>query len=383
MIGVYFSGTGNSRYAVELFCKEYDQEAEVFSIEDANVTEAVKGADMLVFAYPVQYSTVPKILRDFICDNSGLWKNKKIFIIATMGLFSGDGAGVLGRLLQSCGAEILGGLHLKMPDSIGDEKVLKRSLQKNKALVKAAEQKVRKAAIRLKSGKPTQEGIGVWYRLAGFFGQRLYFGHKTKHYSDRLCIDENKCVGCGKCEKLCPMNNIKIVDKKVVQNNRCTMCYRCINHCPGQAMTLLGKAVVEQRVIEKYLDIRKGEELPGYKAKSFSIPYNGGEIWIEHLDGIYGYEELVLSKLKRDIKLFTRPSATSYICFVFDETTVTERITEAVIDSILEQGKHFVKIAFVGLDRKNKQTLKKKLQDESFSINFLEGLEDAKQWLLK
>ena len=58
---------------------------------------------------------------------------------------------------------------------------------------------------------------------------------------------------CGKCEKLCPMNNIKIVDNKVVQNNQCTMCYRCINNCPKQAMTLLGKNVVEQSVIEKYL----------------------------------------------------------------------------------------------------------------------------------
>lgn len=68
--------------------------------------------------------------------------------------------------------------------------------------------------------------------MAGFFGQRLYYGHKTKNYSDKLRVDEDKCIGCGKCEKLCPMNNIKIVDKKVVQNNRCTMCYRCINKLP-------------------------------------------------------------------------------------------------------------------------------------------------------
>lgn len=50
--------------------------------------------------------------------------------------------------------------------------------------------------------------------MAGFFGQRLYLGHKTKNYSDKLHVDEDKCIGCGKCEKLCPMNNIKIVDKK-------------------------------------------------------------------------------------------------------------------------------------------------------------------------
>lgn len=253
MVGIYFSGTGNSKYAAERFCSEYDKEAKAFSIEDENVIRAVKGEELLVFAYPVQYSTVPKILRDFIIDNKELWANKKVFVIATMGLFSGDGAGVLGRLLHKYGAEILGGLHLKMPDSIGDEKILKRPLELNRRLVKEAEQKIRKAAELLKSGKPTREGIGILWRMAGFFGQRLYFGHKTKKYSDKLRIDEDKCIGCGKCEKLCPMNNIEVVGKKVVQKNRCTMCYRCINHCPRQAMTLLGKAVVEQSVIEKYL----------------------------------------------------------------------------------------------------------------------------------
>ena len=50
-----------------------------------------------------------------------LWSNKKIFVICTMSLFSGDGSGVLARLLQKYGAEIVCGVHLKMPDSIGDE----------------------------------------------------------------------------------------------------------------------------------------------------------------------------------------------------------------------------------------------------------------------
>ena len=253
MVGIYFSGTGNSRYAVELFCNEYDEPAKAFSIEDDNAIEAVKSDEMLVFAYPVQYSTVPKILRDFIIENKELWENKKVFVIATMGLFSGDGAGILGRLLQQYGAEIIGGLHLKMPDSIGDEKVLKRSLEKNKELVKKAKQKISKSVQLLKSEKPTQEGIGRLYLMAGFFEQRLHFGHKTKNYSDKLRVDKDKCIGCGKCEKLCPMNNIKIVDKKVVQNNQCTMCYRCINYCPKKAITLLGKEVIEQSVIEKYL----------------------------------------------------------------------------------------------------------------------------------
>lgn len=252
MIGIYFSGTGNSKYAVEFFCREYDKETSVFSIEDSEAPAAIKKADMLVIGYPVQYSTVPKILRDFVSEHKELWMDKKVFVIATMGLFSGDGSGILGRLLHKYGAEVVGGLHLKMPDSIGDEKALKRPLDKNRELVREAEQKIKDSVKQLKEGHPTKEGIGPFYRIAGFFGQRLYFGHKTKNYSSKLKIDSDKCVGCGSCVKLCPMDNLSMNEGKAVASDRCTMCYRCINKCPKQAITLLGKRVVEQSVIEKY-----------------------------------------------------------------------------------------------------------------------------------
>lgn len=253
MTGIYFSGTGNSKYAATLFCRKYDKEAGVYSIEDGEVITALRDADMIVFAYPVQFSTVPKIVRDFVIANRKLWKGKKVFVIATMGLFSGDGAGMLGRLLESYSAEVTGGLHLKMPDSIADEKALKRPPEKNKELVRQAGLKIRKSVRRMKEGHPTQEGMSLLYRMAGFFGQRLYFGHKTKEYSSKLKIDNEKCIGCGKCVKLCPMKNITMVKQKAVPDKRCTMCYRCINKCPRQAITLLGKRVIEQCAIEKYL----------------------------------------------------------------------------------------------------------------------------------
>ena len=130
MLGIYFSGTGNSKRAAEVFCAEYDKSTRVLSIEDDSVIEAVKKEDELVFSYPVQYSTVPKILRDFIAENKDLWNDKKVFVICTMGMFSGDGAGVLGRLLKKYGATVTGGLHLRMPDSICDEKALKKPFEK-------------------------------------------------------------------------------------------------------------------------------------------------------------------------------------------------------------------------------------------------------------
>lgn len=253
MVGIYFTGTGNSKYALEVFLRVYDSDCKAFSIEDDNAIKNIKEHKEIIFSYPVQYSTVPKILRDFIKKNNQLWRNKKVFVIATMGLFSGDGAGVLGRLLQSYGAEIIGGLHIKMSDSIADERVLKRPLEKNIQLIKNAEIKLEKAVYNFKEGKPPQEGLGTIHRIFGFLGQRLLFGNKTKNYTDKLRIDTKKCVACGKCVKICPMKNIELVDNTVKQNNQCTMCYRCVNYCPKKAITLLGKKVIEQSVIDKYL----------------------------------------------------------------------------------------------------------------------------------
>jgi Pyruvate/2-oxoacid:ferredoxin oxidoreductase delta subunit/flavodoxin len=253
MLGIYFTGTGNSRYVLDIFLKKYDKTADMCALTDENIAYFIKNNEKIIFSYPVQFSNIPKILKDFVDKNQRLWRGKHIFVIATMGLFSGDGAGILARRLQKYGAQIEGGLHLKMPDSIADEKVLKRSLERNKALVQAAEQKIDKAVRNLKYGKPPQEGIGFWYYMVGLFGQRLYFYNKTKYYTDKLKIDAQKCVGCGKCVTQCPMKNIHIEQNTAKASNQCTMCYCCVNICPRQAITLLGKKIVEQGTIKKYL----------------------------------------------------------------------------------------------------------------------------------
>lgn len=253
MVGIYFSGTGNTKYCVETFLKECDSDFLAFSIEDKNAVIEIQKHEQIIIGYPVQYSNIPKILKDFIVENPSIWKGKKFFIIATMGMFSGDGAGNLARLLKKYGGIVIGGLHLKMLDSICDEKLLKRSFEANQAILEHAHHKIEKAASHLMEGNPPQEGLGFFYHLAGLFGQRLYFYNKTKHYSDKLKINKSKCIGCGKCIALCPMKNIHLEKKQAVPHNQCTMCYRCVSQCPTQAITLLGKEVIEQSTIEKFL----------------------------------------------------------------------------------------------------------------------------------
>ena len=255
--GNIFSGTGNTRHCVRRFIENYDDTAEAYAIEDGKalaVIEHMQESEILVFGYSVQYSNLPKMVRDYVAEHATLWDGKKIYIIATMGMFSGDGAGMLGRLLAKYGAQIVGGLHLRMPDSICDEKALKHSDEEEHRIIERSEEKMVRAVQQLRAGKPTREGLGFFYHMAGLFGQRLYFYNKTRNYSDRLTINAEHCVGCGLCADRCPMGNISMEEihtaRLAVPHGNCTMCYRCINQCPQQAITLLGKKVVKQTHID-------------------------------------------------------------------------------------------------------------------------------------
>ncbi len=152
MIGVYFSGTGNTKYCLEKFVSLYDANAETVALEAPSTLEKIAKHQDIIFAYPIYYSNLPKIVHDFIIENAKIWRKKRIFIITTMGLFSGDGTGVSARLFKKYGAHI-----------------------------------------------------------TGLFGQRLWFFRKTKEYSNKIHIDPNACIGCGKCVIVCPMKNLSLL----------------------------------------------------------------------------------------------------------------------------------------------------------------------------
>lgn len=253
MIGVYFSGTGNTEYCIKKFMSVYAPDSFSISIENTDIADFINQHREIVFAYPIYYSNLPKIVRDFITQNRTLWYGKKIFIIATMGLFSGDGTGLSARLLKKYGAYIVGGLHIKMPDCICDVRTLKRSISKNQEIVNNATDNLTKAAQLLQKGSPPQEGLNIFCHVAGLFGQRLWCYNKTRSYTDQSHINLDACIGCGKCVRLCPMKNISVIENKAQSCNHCTMCYRCISQCPQKAITLIGKKVIEQYSITDFL----------------------------------------------------------------------------------------------------------------------------------
>lgn len=252
MIGIYLSGTGNTKHCVEKLVYLIDDTAKCVPLEYPQIVSILEKRETIILGYPTQFSNAPFMVRDFIKKNDSLWKGKKVFCINTMGLFSGDGAGCAARILKKYGAKILGGLQIKMPDSVCDNKLLKKDIEENRQIVKNADRRIEQVAEQIRRGKYPQEGLSFIAHIKGLFGQRLWFYHKTRGYTNKLKISD-ACIGCGLCSKECPMENIQMKDEKAVSGNRCTMCYRCISLCPQKAITLLGDQVMEQCRYEKYI----------------------------------------------------------------------------------------------------------------------------------
>ena len=54
----------------------------------------------------------------------------------------------------------------------------------------------------------------------------------------KITIDEEKCKGCGLCQKHCPVNAIDGIgrDKRIINQEKCIKCGTCISTCPFHAI---------------------------------------------------------------------------------------------------------------------------------------------------
>ena len=53
----------------------------------------------------------------------------------------------------------------------------------------------------------------------------------------RVHCDESKCVHCGKCRRVCPMNvEVNKESRRRKNGTECILCYECTKVCPTKAL---------------------------------------------------------------------------------------------------------------------------------------------------
>lgn len=78
---------------------------------------------------------------------------------------------------------------------------------------------------------------------------------------NHLRIDLEKCIGCGKCAKMCMKNNIVVENKKAKEvGTDCLECAHCVSSCPKGAIQLLPRAKEDETL---FSNIKKDKMFDG------------------------------------------------------------------------------------------------------------------------
>ncbi|MCD6521483.1 electron transfer flavoprotein subunit alpha [Candidatus Calescamantes bacterium] len=125
-----------------------------------------------------------------------------------------------------------------------------------------------------------------------------------------LKIILEKCNGCGRCVVVCPLNALKLEDKKVVVLPHCNLCGICIDACKNQAIEMEIKEIrkdAEYRGVWVYVEKKEDEihpvtlELLGVGRKlADKLGVNlvgvsiGGDDSLAEILGSYGADEVLI-----------------------------------------------------------------------------------------
>lgn len=241
---LYFSGTGNSRWAALRIAElTGDRAVSLNELLKSRSTAAIEVNGPLIVVTPTYAWRLPRIVENFL-NSVELKGVEKAWFVMSCGSDIGNALKYIKKLCACKEFECMGVLQIVMPENyiamfdVPDE-------EEEAAIMKKAEQTVTEAAALITSGKPfpaPRAGI-----LADLKSGVVNTGFYKYSVSDKAFTAGDACVGCGKCVSLCPLNNIVLKDGKPVWNGICTHCMACISRCPAEAIEYGRKSVGKRR----------------------------------------------------------------------------------------------------------------------------------------
>ena len=235
----YFSGTGNSTFVATTISNFLGLPMRF--IPEVNVKELDVPEEKILFIFPIYSWGVPPIVSKFISDiTSEYWErviDKGIEVDCVM--TCGDEVGLapemimkhfkkVGISLNSIWSVIMPNNYVLLPGFDVDPKEVENTkLRECKKRIIEIAQGISNGQRRIDVVK----GNIPWLKTKLIFPLFKKWGISTKkwHYTDA-------CISCGRCEKICPMLNVQMIDSHPKWGNVCCSCLGCYHVCPVHAV---------------------------------------------------------------------------------------------------------------------------------------------------
>lgn len=243
---IYFTGTGNSQYVAEAIGHHLsDQVVSANQYIKSGEKGCFQSEKPWVFVYPVYISTMAKLFADFIrgCKLEG---NQNAYFVGTCASEMGSAANCGQELCKLQGLEYRGTVRVQMPQNYIALFKMTEQDEIDRRIQKALEDVVEICkVIQANENLDMKLTSGFEYAMVKVV-EKIYNGPFT---GTKKFYATDECVGCGLCEKVCPMNNVTMQDGKPKWKKSCVHCMACINHCPKKAIEYGKKTVGVARYV--------------------------------------------------------------------------------------------------------------------------------------
>jgi len=236
----YFTGTGNTKWIAQ-------QISEAVGEQLVYIPEAIKNGvfeydlsqnETIGFCFPTHGWQPPKIVRSFIKQLILTDKSEHFcWALTTCGDNMGEAMTIFNNDLKNIGLRASTQFAVIMPESyICLPFMYTDSEEKEKAKISHARQSLPHIISTIHEH---QSGVielvkGLTPRLYSYV-IGAYFNAQMVN-DKKFMVDIDKCIKCGKCEKICPVDDIKGTPPEWIHNGRCTSCLACYHHCPTHAI---------------------------------------------------------------------------------------------------------------------------------------------------
>lgn len=256
---LYFSGTGNSKWAAKTLALETgDTLVSIPEVINSDCSFTIEKDEHVGFIFPIHGWRVPNIVKEFLTkltiktlgeDTSHV--KHYCFCLVTAGDSIGKAMERFQQQLKS--VTVNDALSLKavcsliMPESyVGlpgmDVDTKEKELEKKEL---ASKQLKEFSNILKQHPHKDSNQIWGWNQLirgpipsffsgpVGGFFERFLITDKPFH------VDSRRCVKCGICANVCPVSDIKGglgFEPEWLHNGKCLTCFSCYHHCPHHAI---------------------------------------------------------------------------------------------------------------------------------------------------
>ena len=230
---LYFTGTGNSEYVAKKIAEGTKQNTlNLFQRIRNNDHSALHSDKPWIIVCPTYAWRIPRILEQWLKETQ-LSGNERIYFVMTCGGNIGNAGKYLKLLCHKKGLFYSGCYEIVMPENYI---ALFSTPSQPEALstIENAQIDINKAIQMINDGLSFPEPqISLNDKISSGIVNDIFYPvcvHAKKFYTTE------KCISCGVCEKVCPLNNIKLVNGSPRWSNNCTHCMACINRCPKEAI---------------------------------------------------------------------------------------------------------------------------------------------------